>query len=82
MENWVLSEKRTNTTALIAEWSMEGALDELGARFHSAVDIDAVVAERDRESSEDGAPPTRPPLLLKPADEDDWHPLVLTPEPA
>jgi hypothetical protein len=81
-ENWVLSGKRTNTTALIVNWSMAGALDDLNGRFESAVDIDAVVAERDRESYDEVAPPARAPLLLKPAGEDEWHPLVVAAEPA
>jgi hypothetical protein len=61
---------------------MAGALDDLNGRFESAVDIDAVVVERDRESREDVVPPARAPLLLKPADEDEWHVLVGAPEPA
>ncbi len=76
-----MSGKRTNTTALIANWSMAGALDDLNGRFESAVDIDAVVAERDRESYEEVAPPTLAPLLLKPAGEDEWHIVVVAPEP-
>jgi len=73
-----LAGTQTNTTALIAEWSMDGARSDLGGRFESALDIDAIVAERDRRSRHEASPPTLPPLLLKPVDEDDWLPLAAT----
>ena len=72
---------RTNTTALIANWSMAGALD-LDGRFASVVDIDALVAGRDRESDEDAARRTQAPLMLKPAGEDEWHTLAHAADPA
>jgi hypothetical protein len=71
---------RTNTTALIANWSMAGALD-LDGRFASVVDIDALVAERDRESDEDAARHTQAPLMLTPAGEDQWHTLAHAADP-
>jgi hypothetical protein len=67
--------KHANTTALIGAWSMDGAHGDLDGRFHSVVDIHAVVAERSAEPA-DSAPPTeRSPLLLKLAGDDDWLPL-------
>lgn len=69
--------------ALIRKWSMEGARGDLQGRFGSLVDINAVVAERSEEPRNDDSPPTQPPLLLKPAGEDDWQPLlVVAPDPA
>ena len=60
---------------------MAGASD-LDGRFASVVDIDALVAERDRESDEDAARRTHAPLLLKPAGEDEWHTLAHAADPA
>jgi len=68
----------TNTTALIANWTMDGAVDDLGEHFESVVDIDALVAQREAESHEE--PSTPAPLLLKPAGEDEWHALAGTGE--
>jgi hypothetical protein len=69
--------------ALIRKWSMEGALGDLQDRFGLPVDINAIVAERSEEPRSDVSPPTQPPLLLKPAGEDDWQPfLVVFPDPA
>jgi hypothetical protein len=54
---------------------MAGA-SELDGRFASVVDIDALVAERDRASDEDAARRAEAPLMLKPAGEDEWHTLA------
>jgi hypothetical protein len=72
---------RANTTALIASWSMAGAPD-LDGRFASVVDIEAFVAERDRESHEHAPRRIEAPLLLKPAGEDEWHTLARVAESA
>ena len=65
----------TNTTALIGAWSMDGAQGDLDG-FRSVLDINALVAERSATPDEAPAPvPERPPLLMKPAGEDDWRPL-------
>ena len=77
----MVSGMRTNTTALIANWSMAGALD-LDGRFASVVDIDALVAERDRESDEHASRRAEAPLMLKPAGEDEWHTLARAADPA
>ena len=53
----------------------EDGAPDLDGRFASAVDIDALVAELDRES-EGAERPTQAPLLLKPAGEDEWHTLA------
>jgi hypothetical protein len=53
---------------------MAGAPD-LDGRFASAVDIDALVAERDQSYEEPGGS-AQAPLLLKPAGEDEWHTLA------
>lgn len=69
--------KQTNTTSLIGAWSMDGAHGDLGG-FHSVLDINALVAERSADTDGAPAPPSeRPPLLMKPAGEDDWRPLPL-----
>ena len=70
----------TNTTALIANWTMAGAVDDLEEHFESFVDIDAIVAERERASHDKASTPA--PLLLKPAGEDEWHALAGAAEPA
>jgi hypothetical protein len=78
--------KRTTETdplALIREWSMEGARSDLQGRFGSLVDINAIVAERSEQPRSDVSPPSQPPLLLKPAGEDDWQPLLVgVPDPS
>lgn len=74
--------KETNTLALIRKWSMKGAREDLGGRFGSPVDILAIVAERNEEAASDVAPPATAPVLLKPAGEDDWRPLLVEPSPA
>jgi hypothetical protein len=72
----------TNMTSLIRRWSMDGARSDLVDRFRSSLDIHAIVAARSTdEPSDDVAPPTRPEVLLKPAGEDDWRPLLVG-EPA
>jgi hypothetical protein len=70
-------EPESNTTALIGAWSMDGARDDLDGRFRSPLDILAIVSARRDEPADEVAPPTRPPLLLKPAGEDDWLPLLV-----
>jgi hypothetical protein len=65
----------TNTTALIERWSMDGASEDVAARFRPSVDIIAIVGERSSEPSDDEAP--RPGLLMKPAGEEDWRPLLV-----
>jgi hypothetical protein len=66
-----------NTLALIRKWSMDGARDDLGDRFGSFVDINAIVAERDEDATEEVPPPAPAPVLLKRAGEDDgWLPLL------
>lgn len=67
----------TNTLVLIHEWSMDGARGDLDGRFGSPLDIHALVAERSDEPSGEVSPPDRPPLLMKPAGEDDWRPLLV-----
>jgi len=65
----------TNTTALIGAWSMDGAQGDLDG-FRSVLDINALVAQRGAAHYEAPAPPSElPPLLMKPAGEDDWRPL-------
>jgi len=60
---------------------MDGDGDLAG--FRSALDIHALVAQRDAAAVEVVVAPERPPLLLKSADEDDWEPLpVALAEPA
>jgi hypothetical protein len=66
----------TNTLVLIHEWSMDGARGDLDGRFGSPVDIHAVVAER-RDEPAEGSPPAPPPLMLKPAGEDEWRPFLV-----
>ena len=67
----------TNTLALIRRWSMDGARDDLDGRFGSPLDIHAAVAGRTEEPGNEVGPPAPPPLLMKPADEDDWRPLLV-----
>ena len=56
---------------------MDGAGGELGERFRSALDLGAVVSAHRHEPTPETAAPTRPPLLMKPADEDGWRPLLV-----
>lgn len=53
---------------------MDGPQGDLEG-FASVADINALVAARDAELDEAVLPLERPPLLMKPADEDDWQPL-------
>jgi hypothetical protein len=62
-----------NTTGLIREWSMEGALSDLERRFAPSADLLAMVAE---EPSEPTAEPAQNLLMVKPAGEDEWRPLA------
>ena len=68
---------QTNMLALIREWSMDGARGDLESRFGSVVDIHAIVAERSEKTAVEVPPPEPPPLLMKPAGEDDWRPLLV-----
>jgi hypothetical protein len=61
-----------NTTALIAEWSMCGARRDVGGRFRTTDDIRALLSGGVAAEP----PPASASLLVKPADEDDWRPLV------
>ena len=77
------TETNTHTLALIGRWSMEGARDDLDGRFGSPLDIHAIVAERSEEEPiSEVPPPVPPPLLMKPAGEDDWRPLLVEPNAA
>ena len=69
-----MSGKYANTTALIANWTMTGAQEDLGDHFESVADIDALVAELEHAS--DTRSTAQAPLLLKPAGEDEWHTLA------
>jgi hypothetical protein len=64
-----------NTTALIERWSMDGASDDFTGGFQPSVDIIAIVCERGSEPPEDE--PSPPELLMKPAGEEDWRPLLV-----
>ena len=68
---------QTNMLALIRQWSMDGARDDLEGRFGSAVDINAIVAERNEDPAVEVPAPEPPPLLMKPVGEDDWLPLLV-----
>jgi hypothetical protein len=65
-----------NTTALIGKWSMDGAHGFVVGGFRSSLDILAIVSARSHEPSSVPAAPTPAPLLLKPAGEGDWQPLL------
>jgi hypothetical protein len=66
-----------NTTRLIGHWSMDGARNDLRQGFRSAVDILAVVSGLTAQpSAETGAPQAADGLLVKPAGEGDWQPLL------
>lgn len=67
-----------NTTRLIRNWSMEGALEELQRRdAPSADDVAAAAAgEGERRDDSDATAPESD-VMVKPAGEDDWRPLVL-----
>ena len=73
----------TNTLALIGKWSIDGTRGDLDGRFGSPLDIRAIVAERREEASSQIPPPAQPAVLMKPAGEDDWRPLLVgVPDPA
>lgn len=71
-----------NTTALIDQWSMDGAASDIERRFESAVDIIALVSELPDEpadvpdADDESAEAPADTLLVKRAGEDDWQPLV------
>jgi hypothetical protein len=65
-----------NTLALIREWSMDGADADLNGRFGSPVDIHALVAEYGESAGSEARPPEPSSVLMKPAGEDDWTPLL------
>jgi hypothetical protein len=66
----------TNTLALIRKWSMEGAREDFEGRFGSPVDIHALVGVRTEERADHAPLPAQAPVLMKPAGEDDWRPLL------
>jgi hypothetical protein len=65
-----------NTTALIGEWHMGETDRELDGRFHSNVDILAVLSGRDSEPSVPAPVPSAQPVLMKRAGDADWEPLT------
>jgi hypothetical protein len=67
----------TNTLVLIHKWSMAGARSDLGDHFGSPVDIHAAVAERTQEPVAEAPPPASPQVMMKPAGEGDWRPLLV-----
>ena len=62
----------SNTTALIGAWTMDGAHDDLGGRFHSAVDIHAAVSELRAKPKVERTALEAAPLLVKSAGDEDW----------
>lgn len=64
-----------NTTALIGQWSMDGARRDLAGRFRSSIDILGALAGRD-DVTEPSAPQASV-VLLKQAGEEDWRPLAV-----
>jgi hypothetical protein len=70
-----------NRLELIRRWSMAGAPGAVDHDFGSPVDIHAAVGERgdEPEGTTSPAPQT---VLLKPAGEDGWQPLLAEPNPA
>ena len=68
---------QTNTLALIRKWSMDGARGDLSGHFASPVDIHAAVAERNEEPRTGVRAPAQAPVMMKPAGEDDWRPLLV-----
>ena len=73
----------TGRLALIRQWSMDGARDELNRRFESPVDTLTLVPELDDEPRSEVPPPPAPaPVLVKLAGGDDWQPLITEPSPA
>ena len=67
----------TNTLVLIHRWSMAGARSDLGGHFGSPVDINAAVAELNEVPVGDVPEPASAHVMMKPADEDDWRPLLV-----
>jgi hypothetical protein len=67
-----------NTLVLIRRWSMEGARSDLDGHFASPVDIHAAVAALNEEPRNE-TPPSAPAsqVLMKPAGEDEWRPLLV-----
>ena len=66
-----------NTTKLIGRWSMDGAMEDVAARFRSSVDIIDLLSSGGREQS---ASAVEPPVVdsslwVKRAGDDDWQPL-------
>ena len=55
---------------------MGGSDRELHGRFHSNVDILAVLSGRDSEPSVPAPAPSDQPLLMKRAGDEDWQPLT------
>ena len=72
--------KRTteaNTLTLIRKWSMDGAPGAPDGRFGSPPDVHAAVAVREEEPTSAVPPAALPPVMMKPADEDEWRPLLV-----
>jgi hypothetical protein len=65
-----------NTLPLIREWSMDGARGNLDGSFGSTLDLQALVAARDAEPRDETPAPAQAPLMMKPAGEDGWRPLL------
>ena len=55
---------------------MEGAGADLDGRFGSLHDNYALGSEHDDEPASESPPPAQTPLLVKPAGEDGWRPLL------
>ena len=69
---WNLADTETNTTDLIAQWSMDGTLRDLDDRFGSLADAPPIVpAER---ATVCGTAYDVPVLVKRPEDES-WRPL-------
>lgn len=64
-----------NRLALIRTWSMAGAREDLGMHFDSPIDLNAIGAgSSDAVVELDSSAPAH--VLMKPAGEDEWQPLV------
>jgi len=63
-----------NTTSLIQHWSMSGARRDLAGRFRATDDIHALLLGETTEKAPARSPA---PLLVKPAGEGGWEPLLV-----
>jgi hypothetical protein len=79
--NWETTERvvsmHANTTALIGAWTMGDVGEGFVGRFHSAIDINAIISERGHEHTADISPPamSHARVLVKGAEDDDWQSL-------